>query len=66
MMEAIISVTLKHNDGRVISRTVTVSPPYYGYEPKYKFKQRARRQAIGALNSVLGTPKELRITDATE
>lgn len=57
-MKATISVTLKRDDGVVVSRTVEVEPPYYGRESKAKFSARAKRSAVAALNKVLGAAQE--------
>lgn len=65
-MRATVSVTLRKDGGVTVSREISVETSTYGpRESQAKFKLRVRRQAISALNSVLGTPNDLRIEQAS-
>lgn len=61
--EATISVSLTRADGVTVARTVRVSQSIYDHAPVTAFKQRVRRRAIEAVNSVIGSPKDLKITE---
>lgn len=66
MAEATITVTLKRDDGVVVSREVRVTNSTYGRPSQAKFKADARRRAISALNAVFGVPKDVVVEGADE
>lgn len=63
MAEATITVTLRRDDGVVISREVNVRTSVY-VKSQTKFKADARRRAISAINAVFGVPKDVTVEGA--
>lgn len=65
-MRATIDISLRKDNGVTVSRSVNIESSIYLRESQKAFKNRVRRQASAALNSVLGAPDGLKVEDASK
>lgn len=64
LREVTIEVVAKHDDGTTVSRRVSVGKSLYTPETALAFRKKVKRNAIAALNAVVGTSPGIEITNS--